>query len=137
MTEPTSDRPKPLSVGVIVGGFTAESRIWREALMRLSRGVSDLRDQADSGLKINVEFQVPGNLLAPDFQGVRTGAFRKTDRLLKVQVAIPVHPPDDPYAYGVKALREAIDAAEAWSKRRRVDFDSSPLRSLVALLETK
>lgn len=105
--------------------------------MPLSRSVSGLRDQVASGLNINVEFQVPGNLLAPDFQGVRTGAFRKADRLLKVHVAIPVDPPDDPYAYGIQAMREAIDAAEAWSVRRRVEFDPSPLRTLVALLEAK
>ena len=105
--------------------------------MRLSRGVSGLRDQLDSELSLNVEFQVPGNLITPDFQGVRTGTFRKADRLLKIQVALPVNPPDDPYAYGVQVLREAVDVAEAWSVRRRVEFYPSPLRSLLAQLETK
>jgi hypothetical protein len=137
VTDSIPDRPKPLSVGVIVGGFTAESKIWREALMRLSRGVSGMRDQLDSELNINVEFQVPGNLVTPDFQGIRTGTFRKADRLLKIQVALPVDPPDDPYTYGVQAMREAVDAAEAWSKRRRLEFNPSPIRSLLALLETK
>jgi hypothetical protein len=137
MTASTPDRPKPLSVGVIVGGFTAESKIWREALMRLSRGVSGLRDELDSGLNINVEFHVPGHLIAPDFQGSRTGAFRKADRLLKIQVALPVDPPADPYSFGLQAMREAVDVAEVWSVRRRVEFDPSPMRSLLALLETK
>jgi hypothetical protein len=131
------DHPKPLSVGVIVGGFTVESKIWREALVRLSRAVSDIRNQLDSELNINVEFHVPGHLITPDFEGIRTGTFRKADRLLKIQVALPVDPPDDPYAYGVQAMREAVGAAEAWSKRRRLEFNSSPLRSLLALLETK
>jgi hypothetical protein len=124
-------------VGVIVGGFTVESKTWWEALVRLSRAVSDIRDHFDSDLNINVEFQVPGHLITPDFQGVRTGTFRKADRLLKIQVAVPVDPPEDPYAYGVQAMREAVDAAEAWSKPRRLEFDPSPLRSLLALLETK
>lgn len=128
-------RPISLSVGVIVGGFTSESRIWREALMRLSRDVSGVRDQLDSELNINVEFHVPGHLIAPDFQGVRTGAFRKSDRLLKVQVAVPVDPPDDPYAYGVQAMRAAVDAAKAWSGRKQVDFDPEPFRSLLAFLD--
>ncbi len=136
MTVSTPDRPKPLSVGIIVGGFTVESRIWREALMRLSRAVSDVRDQVDSAMNINVEFHVSGNLLAPDFQGVRTGSYRKADRLLKIQVALPVDPAADPYASGVQAMRDAIAAAEGWSERRRVDFDASQLRSLVAQLET-
>jgi hypothetical protein len=137
VTESIRDRAKPLSVGVIVGGFTAESKIWREALTRLSRGVSGVRDQLGPELNINVEFQVPGNLIAPDFQGVRTGTFRKADRLLKIQVAVPVDPPNDPYAYGLQAIREAVDTAEAWSRRRRVEFDPAPFRAVLALLETK
>lgn len=135
MPEAIPDRPKSLSVGIIVGGFTAESRIWREALIRLSRAVSGLRDHVDSELNINVEFQVPGNLLAPDFQGVRTGTFRKADRLLKVQVALPVDPPETPYLYGVQAIRDSVDEAEAWSKRLGVEFDPLPFWSLLALLE--
>lgn len=136
MTDSIPDHPKPLSVGVILGGFTVESKIWREALVRLSRVVSDIRDHFDSDLNINVEFQVPGHLITPDFQGIRTGTFRKADPLLKIQIALPVDPPDDPYAYGVQAMREAVDAAEAWSARRSVDFDPSPFRSLLDLLET-
>jgi hypothetical protein len=123
-------------VGVIVGGFTPKSRIWREALIRLSRDVAGVRDQLNSNLNLNVEFHVPGNLIAPGFQGVRTGTFRKTDRLLKVQVAVPVHPPDTPYVNGVQAMRAAVDAAEAWAGRRQVEFDPEPFRFLLALLET-
>ncbi len=134
MTESIPDRAKVLSVGIIVGGFTAQSKIWREALIRLSMDVSEIRDQLESDFNINVEFQIPGHLLSPDFQGVRTGAFRKADRLLKIQVAVPVDPPDDLYAYGIQAMRDAVDAAEAWSVRRRVEFDAAPFRSLLALL---
>ena len=115
MTGSIADRPEPLSVGVIVGGFTVESRIWRDALVRLSRPVSGIRNHLDSSLNINVEFQIPGHLIAPDFQGIRTGMFRKADCLLKIQVAVPVNPPNDPYAYGVQAMRDAVDIAEAWS----------------------
>ncbi|WP_354253744.1 hypothetical protein [Arthrobacter sp. UYEF21] len=134
MIESIPDRPKALSVGVIVGGFTAQSKVWREALTRLSRDVSEIRDQLESDFNINVEFQIPGHIISPDFQGVRTGAFRKADHLLKIQVAVPVDPPDDPYAYGVQAMRDAVDVAEAWSVRRRVDFDPGPFRSLLARL---
>jgi hypothetical protein len=102
--------------------------------MRLSQGVSGLRDQLESDFNINVEFQIPGDIISPDFQGVRTGAYRKADRLLKIQVAVPLDPPDDPYAYGVQAIRDAVDTAEAWSVRRRVEFDAAPFRSLLALL---
>lgn len=127
-----SDRPEALSVGVIVGGLTAQSKVWREALVRLSRDVSGIAGQVKSDFRINVEFQIPGNFLSPDFQGVRTGAFRKADRLLKIQVAIPDAPAADPYAYGLHAIGDAVDAAEAWSVRRRVEFDAEPFRSVLA-----
>lgn len=103
--------------------------------MRLSRSVSGLRYQLESELNLNVEFQVPGHLLTPDFQGVRTGSFRKAERLLKIQVALPVNPPENPYAYGVQAIRDSIDEAEAWARRRRIEFAASPFRSLLALVE--
>jgi hypothetical protein len=126
--------PKALSVGVIVGGLTAQSKVWREALTRLSRDLSGVAGQFESDFRINVEFQIPGNIISPDFQGVRTGAFRKADRHLKIQVAVPNDPPADPYAYGVHAIGNAVDAAEVWSVRRRVEFDAAPFRSVLALL---
>jgi hypothetical protein len=103
--------------------------------MRLSRDVSGIQGQLGSDFSINVEFQIPGHIISPDFKGIRTGAFRKGDRLLKIQVAVPVDPPDDPHAYGVEAMRHAVDAAGAWSVRRRVEFDAAPFRYLLALLD--
>lgn len=132
--ESMPDRPKAISVGVIVGGLTAQSKVWREALTRLSRDLSGIAGQLDSDFRINVEFQIPGNIISPDFQGVRTGTFRKADRHLKIQIAVPDAPPADPYAYGVHAIGDAVDAAEAWSVRRRVQFDAAPFQSLLALL---
>lgn len=104
LSESIRDRPKALSVGVIVGGVTAQSKVWREALTRLSRDLSGIAGPLDSDFRINFEFQIPGHIISPDFQGVRTGAFRKTDRHLKVQIAVPNDPPADPYTYGVHAM---------------------------------
>lgn len=134
VTESMPDRPKAISVGVIVGGLTTQSKVWREALTRLSRDVSGIAGQLESDFSISVEFQIPGNIISPDFQGVRTGAFRKADRRLKIQIAVQDDPPADPYAYGVHAIGDAVDAAQAWSVRRRVEFDAAPFQSLLALL---
>lgn len=134
VTESIPGRPKALSVGVIVGGVTAQSKVWREALTRLSRDLSGVAGQLESDFRINVEFQIPGHIISPDFQGVRTGAFRKADRHLKIQVAVPDDPPADPYAYGLHAIGDAVDAAAAWSVRRRIEFDAAPFRAVLALL---
>jgi hypothetical protein len=128
------NRPKALSVGVIVGGVTAQSKVWREVLTQLSRDLSGIAGQLESDFRINVEFHVPGHIISREFQGVRTGTFRKADRHLKIQVAVPNDPPVDPYGYGVHAIGDAVDAAEAWSVRRRVEFDAEPFRSVLALL---
>jgi hypothetical protein len=135
VTELIPGRPKAVSIGVIVGGLTDQSKVWREALTRLSRDLSGLAGQLESEFRINFEFQVPGNIISPDFQGVRTGTFRKADRHLKVQIAVPNDPAADPYAYCLHAMGDAVDAAEAWSVRRRIEFDSQPFRSLLAILD--
>ena len=134
VTELLPGRPKAVSVGVIVGGITAQSKVWREAIMRLSRDLSGIAGQLESDFRINFEFQVPGHIVSPEFHGVRTGTYRKADRHLKVQIAVPNDPPADPYAYCVYAIGDAVDAAVAWSVRRRVEFDAGPFRSLVAIL---
>jgi len=51
-------------------------------------------------------------------------------------IAVPVHPPDNPYVDAVQAMRAAVDVAEAWAGRRQVEFDPEPFRFLLALLET-
>lgn len=83
MNESVPNRPKAISVGVIVGGVTAQSKVWREALTRLSKDRSGISGQLESDFRINFEFQVPGHITSPDFQGVRSGTFRKADRHLK------------------------------------------------------
>ena len=80
--------------------------------MRLSRDLSGQAGQLESDFRINVEFHVPGNILSPEFQGVRTGTFRKADRHLMVQVVVPNDPPADPYAYCLHAIGDAVDAAQ-------------------------
>lgn len=134
VTQSIPDRPKAISVGVIVGGVTAESKVWRETVTRLSRDLSGIAGQLESDFRINFEFQVPGHITSPDFQGVRTGTFRKADRHLKIQIAVPNDPPGDPYAYCVHSIGDAVDAAEAWSVRRRIEFDAAPFRAVLALL---
>jgi hypothetical protein len=113
VTELLPGRPKAVSVGVIVGRITAQSKVWREALMQLSRDLSGIAGQLKSDFRINFEFQVPGHIVSPDFQGVRTGTYRKAGRHLEVQIAVPNDPPADPDAYCVHAIGDAVDAAVA------------------------
>lgn len=51
------------------------------------------REGVESDIRVNVEFHVPGTIWTPEFEGVRTGFFRRADSLLKVQVALPAEAP--------------------------------------------
>lgn len=123
-----------LSVGSVVGGSTPTNRRWRDAISELTRAVAEARTEIASPLNVNVVFQVPGSVVQPDFEGVRTGRFSKGDRLLLVQVALPDEVPDSPDSYLRGALSNAIDEAEGWARRRSLAPDLQALRELVARL---
>ncbi|WP_309063304.1 hypothetical protein [Streptomyces sp.] len=128
------EAPQVLSIGFVVGGQTSTNSGWVEALRHLGREVIAARQGVTADINVNVEFHVPGNLLEPDFQGVRTGTFRKADRLLKVQVALPPNAPAEPREPLLVYLSMAVDAVDAWAQKRVVAADTAPHRSLIAAL---
>lgn len=130
-TEPA----ETLSIGMIIGGRTLQNRGWIEAIHQLMRDVKGAREGVKSGLNLNVEFQVPGNHLQPDFEGVRAGTFRKADSLLKVQVALPREAPVDPRTALLESLGAAVACADQWVTVKRHGFDTAPLHQIVASLE--
>lgn len=131
----TSDETaRVMSIGILIGGRTPANRAWETALDQLMLDVAALREGAVADINVNVEFQVPGNHLVPDFEGVRTGVFRKADSLLKVQVALPETAPEDPRAALLDALSEALDEVEVWAAKRRRVIDIGDLRQLIERL---
>ena len=109
----------PLSIGVSVGGTGAEARAWGDAAaMALARRVKLLRDGVDTPLKVNVVYDVPGEVVSLDYEGIRTGRFSKRDSLLMVQVALPEHFPPDADERLIGDLSRAVDVAEAFAQRR-------------------
>jgi hypothetical protein len=131
------DEASVLSIGAIYGGpeFSHQPGVpWKPAIQVLMNRVIDLRRGVESPLNINVVFHVPGSLLAPEFSGSRTGSFRKRDRLLMVQVALPIETPDDQSGYLISAVRDAIETVEVWNRRKDRRFDLSVIRSMLAQL---
>jgi hypothetical protein len=120
-----------LSIGSIEGGSSPWMKEWRDALQRLSRRVVEVREGISAPINLNVVYHVPGDILEPDFAGVRTGRFSTRDRHLMVQVALPSEPPDDDIdAYLRLRLREAVECAEAWANAKRIAGDLSAIRSI-------
>jgi hypothetical protein len=126
---------KVLSLGSVIGGRTLTNRGWSEAIRGLTREIAAHRDGISSDIHVNVEFHVPGNLLKPEFEGVRTGAFRKVDALIKVQVALPERPPADPRAYLVGSVRDVLDSVDRWAAQRKGSVSTANLRTLLAEVE--
>lgn len=123
-----------LSIGSVVGGLTRANAAWREGVKRLGRRVAETRSGVTSPLNINVVFQIPGNMVTPDFEGARTGTFAASERLLMVQVALPEEPPEDVDAELRDRLRAAVDEAERWARTRHLADELSEVRRLVMSL---
>jgi hypothetical protein len=130
MTEPKEK--SIISVGLIVGG--PEFTPWREQWVWLSDRFELLSAGVESPLKVNVSLHVPGSVLSPDYEGVRTGSFSKKQNLLRVQIALPLLAPEDPRKFLQDRMFEAIDAAEALAIRRKYATNLNALRDIVKRL---
>ena len=131
------DEPvKVLSLGSVIGGRTPKNRGWSEAIRALTREIAGHREGVESDINVNVEFHVPGNFLRPEFEGLRTGAFRKSDALIKVQVALPEQPPAEARAYLLSVVREALDVVDQWASRRKLLVSTGNLRALLSDVES-
>ncbi|WP_328910280.1 hypothetical protein OG230_12595 [Streptomyces sp. NBC_00234] len=80
----------PLFIGAVVGGPTARNRPVSDGVGLLAR----LADEApwrptDEETGVDVVFHVPGPLIAPDYEGTRTGTLSRRDRLIAMQIAVP------------------------------------------------
>lgn len=120
-----------LSIGSVEGGSSPAARLWRDGITRLARKIAAVREGLVSPINVNVIVQVPGEILTPDFAGVRTGHFSKTSRLLIVQVALPREPPVDVDMDLKSWVVEAVDEAERWVRKRRPAEGLPQLQELV------
>ncbi len=134
---PSGDAPDDipvLSVGSVVGGTSASATAWKRAVSSLGLHVQERRAGVESPLRVNVVFQIPGEVLDVDFSGVRTGRYSSKDKHLLVQAATPAEPPDDPRPLLLGLLADAVSAATEFARRRGLAADLPELRSIVASL---
>lgn len=134
MTADAAETIDAISISTVIGGRTADGSRWFDAIRELRREVIAAREGVVSPINIDVEFHIPGPILAPEFEGVRTGSFRRRDSLLKVQAALPPRAPQEPRSALLEMLSAGIDAAEKWAAQRRQETDLTALRRLVAEL---
>lgn len=136
MTSTPPDEPvEPLSIGVVFGGSQEVDEAWRPETQSLMKAVIEAREGLVSPLSVNVVFHVEGRLLPPvAFEGVRTGSYSRKLTLLMVQAAVPREPQDDRRGVLLSLLREAVDEAEAFARRRKIADALPVVRSIVDAL---
>ena len=73
----------------------------------------DRRDPRPVG-SLDIVFHVPGSVLKPEHEGLRTGRFSRKERMLQVQIAVPGELMESLALTGflVQSIREAIVLAE-------------------------
>lgn len=122
-----------LSLGTLYGGpFGAVP--WESSIGEMHERVVEARAGVTSPLNLNVVFHVPGEIWAPEFEGMRTGSYSTKDAHLMIQVALPSEEPDEPLRYLRTCLVEAVEEARRWAQRRKMDLDLGALERLVSQL---
>ena len=130
-----SEAVPALSIGTIMGGWSEAYRTSDDAFDTLTRRLIEARAGVEVPLNLNVVYQVPGEFIGPDFEGVRTGSYFRRRAVLVVQDAVPSGVPSDPNGFLRETLLAAIDAVAPWASRRKVLVDLDALRA-VALKAT-
>lgn len=127
--------PGTISVGVVSGG--PESHSVDDMIAALNREIVTRREPNPKRERghLNVVFHVPGSMLQPEFEGVRTGRFSKKKRTLIVQCAVPSAIPGDEKAFLLRAFHEAVDLAEPIFGKAQIAFPASSIRELLDQLE--
>jgi len=98
------------------------------------RGYREPSDPRDVG-SLDVVFHLPGSLVKPDYQGLRTGRFSRSQRSLQVQIAVPQSEIDstDPRRFILDSIREAIHTGESRFSKAGIRY---PKEEYLQLLDT-
>lgn len=111
-----------LSIGLITAGFGPSKRLWESAVTFVMREAAIAGEGIDADLRLNVVYMISDSKSQLDFEGVRTGTYFRSDRVLVVQAAVPeqeysrVGSPD---TLG-RLLWDAISAAEEFGQRKKL-----------------
>ena len=120
------DQRRSLTLGTRVGGLSKESRLASDATRKLSVMVTHREDALDIGdpeteASVNVIFDVPGPIVAPDYHGVQAGRWSKKDRHQIMHVAVPAADltPAELPTFLASSLLLALDEAHSAMSRRK------------------
>ena len=127
-------------VGAVLGGpDTRESRAVL-AIQGISRiGARRRKLTPLEGGSIDLVFHVPGSLIRPDYEGLRTGKFSRKQQMLMIQVAVPEVEleAEDPERFIFWAMREAVAMTAPAFKKAKIPFSADDHLALVDAVEAE
>lgn len=112
-----------ISIGSIFGGGELAGGKTDRLIRRFCSALP--RVQNPDAADINIIFHVPGSIVKPDYQGVRTGRYSAKMRTLMVQVSIPESLMESPELepFLDKSILEAVAAAKDFFGKRKMNFN--------------
>lgn len=125
-----------LGIGIAVGGLGAGNRAIYEAISAFQdRVIVERTGMDESGVHLNINFEIPGHLFIPEPPGVRLSRFDRSRGWAIVICTVPTTLDASAVdSFLVETLRESlakVQAAAERSRRRGVAWESASLEKLV------
>jgi hypothetical protein len=138
MDEETIPQGPPLTLGLILGGARA-SRLWEDAVKKLMIRVKSDRPACSSSCRVQVVFDVPGEVTSPESTGIifPRQAYKPAERRIYVGIGLPLEPSSDAYEEAVQFLRQALEEAESYLTRKRIPGDLDAAMEVVRDLASR
>jgi hypothetical protein len=88
---------------------------------------------------LDIVFHVPGSLLKPEHQGLRTGRFSTKERLFQIQIAVPEALMDSPHLrqFILDSIRQAIHLGAPRFAKHKIDYPLAEYLDQVRELESR
>lgn len=109
-------------ISSVLGGPELEGSRIDRAIKKIV-GLRGPGEEGDFG-SLDVVFHVPGSVIKPDYQGLRTGKFSRKERMLMVQVSVPAAlvMSEDSEVFIINSLREAVRMAKPRFQRAGIQY---------------
>ncbi|MBI3822233.1 MAG: hypothetical protein HY289_06080 [Planctomycetes bacterium] len=138
--ENTGDNWMKFYIGSVLGGPEISRTPIDTFISRVARASLAYQESHDisSAGGLDIVYHVPGGILQPEFEGLRTAKFSKKDRMLMVQISVPTLFDNERHLenFLVESLRDAIQLAKPIFKAAEISFSPEEYLRLVDALET-
>ena len=126
-------------IGSILGGPEVSGTVVVTNIKKLACAAHSYQESnviSSEGI-LDIVYHVPGTIVQPEFEGLRSGKFSQNQKMLMVQIAVPTIFEDERHLaqFLVESLREAIELAAPIFKSTKIAFAKEEYLQLVDAIE--